>query len=229
MPGQKHWLDVGCGNGAFTQVLLERCRPAEVQGIDPSEAQLAFARRRLAGTAAQFQQANAMAVPFDDRRFDAAVMALVIHFVADPQKAVAEMARVVAPGGLVASYVWDFTAAGGSPIAPIAEEMRAMGRDSARHPSIDASRIGALRQLWAEAGLAGVETREIIAQRSFADFEDCWTSLALTPPVVPTLAAMTAGDIDRLKARLRDRLPGDAAGRVTYAARANAVKGRVPA
>jgi SAM-dependent methyltransferase len=227
--GSLRWLDVGCGSGAFMQILLERCTPAELQGIDPSEAQLAFARRRLAETPAQFQQANAMAVPFADRRFDAAVMALVIHFVTDPEKAVAEMARVVAPGGIVAGYVWDFTAAGGSPIAPITEELRAMGLSSARHPSIDASRMAALRRLWTGAGLAGVETRAITVQRSFADFEDCWTSLALTPPVVPTLAAMTEGDIDRLKSRVRDRLPGDAAGRVTYAARANAVTGRMPA
>src|SRR6187401_679674 len=40
------WIDIGCGNGAFTELLFERCRPAEVQGIDPSEGQLAFARTR---------------------------------------------------------------------------------------------------------------------------------------------------------------------------------------
>jgi ubiquinone/menaquinone biosynthesis C-methylase UbiE len=40
------WIDIGCGNGAFTQLLVERCAPVEVQGIDPSEGQLAFARTR---------------------------------------------------------------------------------------------------------------------------------------------------------------------------------------
>ena len=40
-PGLR-WLDVGCGNGAFTEMLVERCAPASVQGIDPSEAQLAL-------------------------------------------------------------------------------------------------------------------------------------------------------------------------------------------
>ena len=42
------WVDIGCGNGAFTELLVERCAPAEVQGIDPSEGQLAFARARSA-------------------------------------------------------------------------------------------------------------------------------------------------------------------------------------
>src|SRR5437016_14243467 len=48
------WIDVGCGNGAFTQLIVDRCWPAEVQGIDPSEAQLAFARARPAARVAQF-------------------------------------------------------------------------------------------------------------------------------------------------------------------------------
>src|SRR2546421_3784265 len=48
------WLDVGCGNGAFTEMLVERCAPAIVQGIDPSEAQLAYARTRRATRVAQF-------------------------------------------------------------------------------------------------------------------------------------------------------------------------------
>jgi trans-aconitate methyltransferase len=41
--GQR-WIDVGFGNGAFTERLVERLAPAEVQGIDPSEGQLAYAR-----------------------------------------------------------------------------------------------------------------------------------------------------------------------------------------
>ena len=72
------WIDVGCGNGAFTELLVERCAPAEVQGIDPSDGQLAFARTRLAGRQAQFRQGDAMALPFAASSFDAAAMALVI-------------------------------------------------------------------------------------------------------------------------------------------------------
>src|SRR5512133_75775 len=96
------WLDVGCGNGAFTEMLVERCAPASVQGIDPSEAQLAYARTRSALHVAQFRQGDAMALPFPDDTFDAAVMPLVIFFVPDPAKGVAEMARVVCRGGIVA-------------------------------------------------------------------------------------------------------------------------------
>src|ERR1700676_2607787 len=62
------WIDIGCGNGAFTELLVERCAPAEVQGIDPSEAQLAFARTRPAARVAEFRQGDAMALPFPVNR-----------------------------------------------------------------------------------------------------------------------------------------------------------------
>ena len=101
------WIDIGCGNGAFTELLVERCSPAEVQGIDPSEEQLAFARTRPASRLAKFHQGDAMALPFADSSFDAAVMALVLVFVPDPAKGVSEMVRVVVPGGEVVTYMWD--------------------------------------------------------------------------------------------------------------------------
>lgn len=112
------WIDVGCGNGAFTELLVENCAPAEVHGIDPSEGQLAFARSRPAARIAEFHQGHAMELPFPDSRFDVAVMALAIFYVPEPPKGVAEMVRVVSPRGMVATYVWDI-ANNGSPTAPI--------------------------------------------------------------------------------------------------------------
>jgi ubiquinone/menaquinone biosynthesis C-methylase UbiE len=221
------WIDIGCGNGAFTELLVERCAPAEVQGIDPSEAQLAFARARPAARAAKFRQGDATALAFSEGRFDAAVMALVLFFVPDPAKGVAEMMRVVCRGGTVASYVWDMLG-GGVPLEPIQVEMRAMGVTPLLPPRSDASRMEALRDLWTGAGLNAVETREITVQRTFADFDDFWTTTLLGSSVGPTVAAMASGDVELLKTRVRARLPADAAGRITYGARANAVKGRVP-
>lgn len=221
------WIDIGCGNGAFTELLIERCAPAEVQGIDPSEAQLAFARARPAARVANFRQGDAMALPFSEDRFDAAVMALVLFFVPDPAKSVVEMMRVVCPGGTVANYVWDMLG-GGVPLEPIQVEMRAMGVTPLLPPRSDASRMEALRDLWAGAGLDAIETREITVQRTFTDFDDFWTTTLLGSSVGPTVAAMAPGDVELLKRRVRTRLPPDAAGRITYGARANAVKGRVP-
>jgi len=222
------WIDVGCGNGAFTELIVKRFASTEVHGIDPSAAQLDFARARPSTRTAKFQLGDAMALPFPNDSFDVAVMALVIFFVPDPAKGVAEMARVVRPGGQVAAYVWDVMG-GKATAAPIQSEMLAMGYTPPRQPSIEASRIGALRKLWADAGLDAVETTEIDVQRTFADFEDFWTTTLLIPTLRPTFAAMPTRDAALLKTRVRARMPADAAGRITYGARANAVKGRLPA
>jgi SAM-dependent methyltransferase len=221
------WLDVGCGNGAFTEMLVERCAPSSVQGIDPSEGQLAFARTRLVPRVAEFRQGDAMALPFPDDMFDAAVMPLVIFFVPDPAKGIAEMARVVCPGGLITAYAWDMFG-GGFPYEALLVEMRGMGVAVAVPPSPDASRIDVMRDLWTSAGLDAAETREITVQRTFADFDDYWTTILGGPSVSPKLAAMASEDLALLKERMRARLPTDATGRITYTARANAVKGRVP-
>lgn len=86
-----HWLDIGCGNGAFTETIIDRCAPAFVDGIDPSEEQLAFARARLMGRTATFREADATALPFADSVVDVAVMPLVIFFLPEPARGVAEM------------------------------------------------------------------------------------------------------------------------------------------
>jgi SAM-dependent methyltransferase len=225
-PGLR-WLDVGCGNGAFTETLVERCAPVLIHGIDPSEEQLAFAHTRPVSRFAQFRQADAMDLPFPNDAFDAAVMPLVIHFVPNPARGLAEMARVVCPGGAVTAYAWDLEG-GGFPYEALKVEMQGLGVDVPLPPSPGASGLDAMRDLWREAGLEAVETREISVQRTFADFDDYWTTILGGPSVGPKLAGMASEDIARLKTRMRARLPADAAGQITYSARANAVKGRVP-
>jgi SAM-dependent methyltransferase len=225
-PGLR-WLDVGCGSGAFTEMLVERCAPVSVLGIDPSEEQLAFARTRSASRVARFRRGDAMAQPFPDDTFDAAVMPLVIFFVPDPAQGVAEMARVVCPGGIVTAYAWDLCG-GGLPYEALQVEMRGMGIAVPAPPSPGASRIDALLDLWNGTGLEAVETREIAVQRTFADFDDYWTTVLMGASVGPKLAAMASEDLALLKTRMRARLPADATGRITCSGRANAVKGRVP-
>lgn len=221
------WIDVGCGNGAFTENIVERCAPSAVDGVDPSEGQLAFARQRPAGKLAKFHQGDAMALPFADKTFDAAVMALVIFFVPDPARGVAELARVTKPGGLVATYAWDMMG-GGFPMEPVQAELRAMGLKPMFPPQAQASRIEALEGLWKGAGIEAVETRTITVERTFSSFDEFWKVSILSGSMAPMLAAMPAVDAETLKTRSRARLPADSSGRITYSARANAIKGRMP-
>lgn len=223
-PAGWRWLDVGCGNGAFTEMLVARCAPSTVDGVDPSAEQIAFAQSRPAGRVATFQQGNALALPFGDDVFDAAVMPLVIAFVPDPAKGVAEMARVVRSGGLVSAYMWD-TPGQRFPYQVLMNEMRAMGVEIPQPPRPEVSAMDALRQLWDDAALTAVETRALTVARTFESFEYWWDTVRGGPSVGPPLAAMPADALARLEARMRDVLPIAPDGSITYSATANAVKG----
>jgi SAM-dependent methyltransferase len=224
-PGRR-WIDIGCGNGAFTELLVNRCAPVEVHGVDPSEEQLAYARSRPCSAVAEFRQGNAMALPFPDHRFDAATMALVIFFVPDPAKSVSEMVRVVGPGGSVSSYIWDVFG-GGFPAEPIQAELRAVGVEYPLPPSSDASRMDVLLTLWKSAGLDAIRTKPITVQRTFDSFEDFWTT-TLTTSVGSAVKSLSPDDAELLKTGVRTRLRPDASGRITYEAHANAITGCVP-
>lgn len=220
------WLDVGCGNGAFTEVLTSCCGPRALHGIDPSPAQLAYARTRPTLRDAELLEGDAMALPYADDVFDAAVMPLVIFFVPVPATGVAEMARVVRAGGLVAAYAWDMHG-GGFPYHVLQREMRDLGAVVPAPPSVEASRLEMLGELWRGAGLVDVATHEITVHRTFASFADYWATILGGPSIGRSLASMTPDAIGRLQARLRACLPADAQGQMTYSARANAVRGRV--
>ena len=228
-PGGWRWLDVGCGNGAFTELLIERCAPASVTGVDPSEAQLAFARLRPGTRGAEFVQGNAMSLQFPNAAFDAAAMPLVIVFVPDPAAGVAEMVRVVRPGGTVAAYMWD-PEAGGFPYGALMAEMRAMDLPVPTPPSPDASRSDMLRDLWTTAGMVDIRAREISVARTFADFAEYWTTIQLSASIGPTLRDLAASDPERLGAietKMRELLRPDSNGRITYTSRANAIAGHL--
>jgi SAM-dependent methyltransferase len=228
LPKGLRCLDVGCGNGAFTEVLLGKSAPASVTGIDPAEGQLAFARTRPGAKLAQFQTGNAQDLPFADGAFDAALMALVISFVPDPAKAAREMARVVRPGGTVATYMWDIPG-GGLPLEPIHVAMRSMGIDTPNPSGHAVSRQDSLKALWQQAGLQAIEVRAIRFEVAYSGFDDFWDSNSV--PIGPAGQAIHRLPPERqqqLKAELRKQLPVGSDGRITYEACANAVKGRVP-
>lgn len=225
-PGLR-WLDVGCGNGAFTEMVVERCAPASVQGIDPSEEQLAYARTRPLLRSAQFLKADAMAQPFPENTFDVAVMPLVIFFVPDPARGVSEMVRVVSPGGLVTAYAWDMDG-GGFPYELLRVQMGKLGVAVPTPPSPDASQMDSMRALWVGAGLQSVETLDITVQRTYADFDDYWGAVRGGPSVRSRIAAMAPDSLALLKTRMQAHLSADAAGRITCRAQANAIRGRVP-
>jgi ubiquinone/menaquinone biosynthesis C-methylase UbiE len=107
-PPGLEWLDVGCGTGALTEAVAERCAPKRLVGIDPSAGFLDSARERLGKGRAELRQGDARDLPFAAAAFDRVVSGVVVNFVPDQPGAAAEMARVARRGGELALYVWDY-------------------------------------------------------------------------------------------------------------------------
>ena len=105
-PAGNAWVDIGCGSGGLTHQIAVRCSPSQLLGIDSSDGFVESAKEQV--PTAEFRVGSAAELHLPDRSMDLAVSGLVLNFVPDGGKVISEMARIVRPGGTVASYVWDY-------------------------------------------------------------------------------------------------------------------------
>lgn len=215
------WLDVGCGTGSFTELILDRNPASKISAVDPSADQIAFAKTRPSARCIDFREGDAMALPFDADEFDVAVLALVIQYIPDRAKAMAELVRVVRPGGTVAAYVWPARTQG-HPNQPLYKAVKDVGGSGGQRPGAQSRSIEALTDIFHRSGLSDVDSDIIEIRLEFDGFDDYWSRQ--TPDIIADLAA---ADVERIKALLRERLPTDSDDRVSHTAQAYAVRGRV--
>jgi ubiquinone/menaquinone biosynthesis C-methylase UbiE len=226
--GQR-WLDVGCGTGAFTQLVLKHCAPKSVAGVDPAPAQIEHARKQT--PQAEFQVADAIALPFGDNEFDIVASALVINFIPDRAKALAEMRRVLSPGGIVAAYLWDRSpAADASPHAPMEHGLHRIGAEILRPPIAPESTPDGAQAALERAGFTEISINGIEANQTYRDFDDYWQAQTMPfAPVGKSVAALTDAKRTELRETMHSILPPAADGSISHSARALAFKARKPA
>jgi SAM-dependent methyltransferase len=226
-PVNARWLDVGCGTGAFSELILQRCAPQSLAGIDPSPEQIAYVGKFLAGST--FRVADSAAMPFPDGEFDVVASALVIHFIPDRAKAFAEMKRVLRPGGLVGGYTWkrtattDFAAYG-----PMLEGVARIGGEPLRSPVVPEGSADGMRASLGAAGFIEIAVSEIEVSQTYENFDAYWgaQTLPFSPPG-RSVAKLDDAQRARLRELLRETLPA-ADGTITYSATAVAGKARKP-
>jgi SAM-dependent methyltransferase len=226
-PGSR-WLDVGCGTGAVSETIVRFAQPAAVYGIDRAPAYVAFAQEHVTDPRVRFDVGDAQTLPVEDATFDAAVSGLVLNFVPEPQRMIAEMARAVREGGIVAIYVWDY--AGKMQLmrhfwnAAVALDPSTFDLDEGRRfPICYPERLAAL---FHAAGLKDVAVRAIDVDTDFRDFDDYWTPFLGGQAPAPGYA-MSLSEERRaaLRERLRDSLPFALDGSIPLVARTWAVRG----
>lgn len=227
-PRGMRWIDVGCGTGALTEMIVADCAPASVIGVDPSARFLDHARKALKGTGVSFRQGTGEALPIDDEAADCVVSGLVLNFIADKAAAMREMVRCVRPGGTVAAYVWDYSGHvqfmrrfwdAAVELDPGARELD----EGVRFP---VCRPGPLRELFERVDLQDVEARAIDIPTPFRDFEAYWSPfLTGVGPAPGYCASLDETARTALRDRLEETLPTDPDGMILLAARAWGVRG----
>jgi SAM-dependent methyltransferase len=224
-------LDVGSGTGALTAATVVAAPSGRVIGIDFAAPYVAVAQARHAGKRVRFEVGDAQQLRFPDASFDRALSLLVINFIPDPAKAVAEMIRATRPGGTVAAAVWDY-GAGMQMLRVFWDEAVAL------NPAVDARderhmplcRPGELAALWREHALQDVVEEALTIETRFVSFADYWTAfLEKQGPAGAYVASLSEGERDELRERLHTRLLGDGPDRpIVLTARAWSVRGVVP-
>lgn len=224
-------LDVGTGTGSLAGAVEASMPTSEIVGVDPSEGFIAYAQKHVASARAHFEVGDAQALKFKDAAFDNTLALLVMNFIPDANKAIAEMRRVTRPQGVVSACVWDYD--DGMQMLrffwdeAVALEPAIEPKDE-RHMKL--SHRGELGDLWRKAGLINVKEQPLVIDQAYSSFNDYWEPF--TKGAGPGGAFVVSLSEDRrqqLEARMRKRLLGDRQdGPFTLKARAWCVRGDVP-
>jgi len=217
-------LDVGCGPGALTGVLVELVEPSSVAACDPSEPFVAACAQRHPGV--DVRQAGAEQLPWPDRAFDVVLAQLVLNFVPDREAAAAEMTRVLRPGGTLAAAVWDYGEV----------EMLRHFWDAARAVRTDApdeahpTALGGVDELagfLTSAGCTSVAEGTLRVESTYADAgEVCQGFLQGVGPAGAWCLSLPEDEREALRREFLGRLPDS--GPVTLTAVARCGTGRRP-
>jgi ubiquinone/menaquinone biosynthesis C-methylase UbiE len=224
-------LDVGTGTGSLASALETAMPSSEVVGIDPSEGFISYAKKNSKSNRTNFQIGDAQALRFEDGSFDQTMALLVMNFIPDHNKAVAEMRRVTRPQGGVSACVWDYDE-GMQMLRFFWDEAVALNpaiepKDE-RHMKL--SHQGELGELWKKAGLVSIQEKPLSIDQAYQSFDDYWGSfLKGAGPGGAYVVSLPDRSRQELETRLRKRLLGNREnGPFVLKARAWCVRGEVP-
>ena len=224
-------LDVGTGTGALLSALEVAVPSSELVGIDPSEGFINYAKKNARSGRVSVEVGDAQALRFRDASFDQTMSLLVMNFIPDHNKAIAEMRRVTRPQGVVSSCVWDYNA-GMQSLRFFWDEVVALdpGMAPKDERNMKLTREGQLGELWRKAGLVNVQEKPLVIDQAYGSFDDYWGPfLTGVGPGGAYVVSLTEERRRQLEARMRKRLLGNRDdGAFVLKAQVWCVRGEVP-
>jgi SAM-dependent methyltransferase len=219
-------LDVGCGPGALTSVLVDRLGAGAVSACDPSPNFVADCAARHPGV--DVRAGRAEAIPFDGGGFDRVTAQLVLHFVSDTNRAAAEIRRVLRPGGVAAACVWDF-AEGMQMLRAFWDAALAVDPDAPDEArTMRFGREGEISALLDVAGFGDVTETTLDVTSTYQSFDELWSGfLAGIGPAGTYCVSLPDERRDVVRDTLFDRL-GSPAGAFVLGASARGARGHAP-
>ena len=224
-------LDVAAGDGNFAIACAREGASVVASDLSPGMVERGRARSEAEGYDIEWAEADAEDLPFEDGRFDCVGSVFGAMMAPRPRVVAEELFRVVRPGGTVALYVWDY--AGHMQVMrtffDAACELDPRAREFDDGVKAPVCRPGPLLDLLKSAGLLDVMVQAIDIPTAFDTFDDYWTPFLGGTGSAPKYC-MLLGEEEResLRETIRGRLPTGPDGEILLAARAWAVRGRVP-
>lgn len=218
-------LDVGCGPGALTGVLVDLVGAGSVAACDPSPTFVAECAERHPGI--DVRQGRAEQLPWPDRSFDAVLAQLVLNFVPDRDAAATEVTRVLRPGGTFAAVVWDY-AEGMEMLRLFWDAARAVRTDAPdeAHPAALGG-AGELSDFLEASGFEAVAEGTLRVESTYADANEVWQGFLVgVGPAGAWCLSLPEEEREALRRELLGRLPRS--GPVTLAALARCATGVRP-
>lgn len=230
IPANRTWLDIGCGTGVLTRLILEQHHPAQVIALDSSTEFIGHAQQTIKHSSARFMIGLAQSLKIDTDAADVAVSGLMLNFVPDPEIVISEMMRVIKPSGTIGIFLWDY--AGKMEMLryfwDAAVELNEKAKQFDEGLRFPLCQDGALKNLVRSAGLKEVKARAIEATTRFKSFDDYWEPfLGNVGPAPSYVRSLSQTQKLQLEERLRQSLPISEDGSISLIARAWAMKGTV--
>lgn len=225
-PQGADWLDVGCGTGALSAVILDKCNPDSIHGIEQTEGFVAHANATIPDDRARFSVGDAQDLDVETNSVDVVTSALMLNFVPDKQAVLKEMQRVAKTGGMISFYVWDYPGVGVGFIdafwhaAAELDEKAAELDEGKRFPFCTREGLG---ELCEDAGLQSVIVEPIEINCHFPTFEDFWQPFTLGAGPAPGYCmSLEEPQRDELKSLLMQKIGSERG--IVMPARAWAIK-----